>query len=177
MIKRHLFLTGQKQVGKSTLLRLLIQQCGLDCGGFETRPLLINGERRGFYLHALSDVSVFQQDAVISVRLAQRLSVPVPEAFEQNGVAVLNAALTDSHPYVLMDEIGRLESRSAGFCTAVLSVLDGLKPVIGVLQDCQSDLVQQIKSRPDVQVIDVTPDNRDTLLPDLVAFIEKQTGV
>ena len=46
--KRHLFLTGEKQVGKSTLLRELIRREDLSCGGFETRPLTADGVRRDF---------------------------------------------------------------------------------------------------------------------------------
>ena len=33
-IKKHLFLTGDKQVGKSTLLRRLIDARQIDCAGF-----------------------------------------------------------------------------------------------------------------------------------------------
>lgn len=31
VLRRHIFLTGEKQVGKSTLLRKLIDGCALDC--------------------------------------------------------------------------------------------------------------------------------------------------
>ena len=51
--KRHLFLTGEKQVGKSTLLRELLRRAGLSCGGFEPRPLMADGVRRGFILPSL----------------------------------------------------------------------------------------------------------------------------
>ena len=42
-LRRHLFLTGDKQVGKSTLLRRLIEARKLDCAGFETRAFFLNG--------------------------------------------------------------------------------------------------------------------------------------
>ena len=42
-LRRHLFLTGDKQVGKSTLLRRLIEARKLDCAGFETRAFLSAG--------------------------------------------------------------------------------------------------------------------------------------
>ena len=75
--KRHLFLTGEKQVGKSTLLRELIRREGLSCGGFETRPLMADGVRRGFLLHSLLPMPPYENDCVISVRLGERRSVPV----------------------------------------------------------------------------------------------------
>ena len=73
--KRHLFLTGEKQVGKSTLLRELIRREGLSCGGFETRPLTADGVRRGFLLHSLLPMPPYENDCVISVRLGERRSV------------------------------------------------------------------------------------------------------
>ena len=53
-LRRHLFLTGEKQVGKSTLLRKLIDRRALECTGFETRAFYLEGERRGFTLRALN---------------------------------------------------------------------------------------------------------------------------
>ena len=50
VLRRHIFLTGEKQVGKSTLLRKLIDRRALDCAGFETRALLFG--RRAPRLHA-----------------------------------------------------------------------------------------------------------------------------
>ena len=46
-LARHVFLTGEKQVGKSTLLRRLIESLHLHCAGFETRLLTMDGLRRG----------------------------------------------------------------------------------------------------------------------------------
>ena len=41
-IRKHLFLTGDKQVGKSTLLRRLIEAKHLNCTGFETQAFYLN---------------------------------------------------------------------------------------------------------------------------------------
>ena len=70
--KRHLFLTGARQVGKSTLLRALIARESLACAGFETKPLCVDGERRGFIMHGLVPMPPFVNDCVISVRLGER---------------------------------------------------------------------------------------------------------
>ena len=42
---KHLFLTGEKQVGKSTLLRRLLGELGLAPAGFETRLWMQDGMR------------------------------------------------------------------------------------------------------------------------------------
>lgn len=160
---RHLFLTGEKQTGKSTLLRRLIDACALECSGFETRPFFLDGQRRGFTLHGRVDIPPYENDCIVCVRTAQRRSVPVLSVFEENGVSILQRSLASPAPYLLMDELGKLERDAHGFCTQVLSCLDSEKNVLGVLQKCESPLIEQIKSRGDVAVITVTPENRDEL--------------
>ena len=162
-MKRHLFLTGEKQTGKSTLLRRLVEAQKLRCAGLETRPLLVNGERRGFLLHSLLPMPPFENDVVCCARVGERRSVPVLPAFEENGVAMLRAAIAAPEPFILMDELGRLEREAGRFQAQVLACLDCGKPVIGVLQKCDAPLVAAIAAREDVFVLTVTPENRDAL--------------
>ena len=60
-LARHIFLTGEKQVGKSTLWQRLIARQQLCCAGFETRLLMLEGQRRGFILHGRVDMDPCQQ--------------------------------------------------------------------------------------------------------------------
>ena len=163
-IKKHLFLTGDKQVGKSTLLRRLIEAKQIDCAGFETQAFHLNGERRGFLLHGRVDMPPYENDCICCARIGEKKAAPVLEAFSQNGVSILEKSLESAKPYILMDAIGRLESRSEAFCEQVIKTLDGEKRVLGVLQKCGSALVEQIMRREDVTVITVTPENREELL-------------
>lgn len=163
-IKKHLFLTGEKQVGKSTLLKKLIEAKQLDCAGFETLAFYLNGERRGFTLHGRVDMPPYENDCIVCVRIAERRSVPVPEVFNQNGAAILQKSLESSASYILMDELGRLECSAQDFCAQVLATLNGGKRVLGVLQRCDSPLIEEIMRRDDVTVITVTEENREELL-------------
>lgn len=160
---RHLFLTGRKQVGKSTLLRRLMDACSLDCAGFETRAFFLDGERRGFTLHGRVEMPPYENDCVCCVRTAQRMSVPVPPVFEENGVSILQRSLQSPAPFILMDELGKLECSAQAFCDQVIACLDGDKHVIGVLQQCDSPLTASIAAREDVRVVTVTPENREDL--------------
>ena len=60
--RRHLFLTGRKQVGKSTALRRLIAENTLTCAGFETRLLALDWVRGGFVLHGRVDMPAQDYD-------------------------------------------------------------------------------------------------------------------
>lgn len=172
---RHLFLTGERQVGKSTLLRRMIQAHDLRCSGFETRALMLDGERRGFTLHARVPMEPFQNDCVVCVRMAERKSVPVLPVFEENGVALLRASMAAPEPFILMDELGRLEREAHGFCAQALACLDSGKRVIGVLQQCDAPLIQAIRARSDVQILTVTRENRDALAERLCARLPWET--
>ena len=168
---RHLFLTGARQVGKSTLLRQLIEEEGLVCAGFETQAFCLNGERRGFTLHGRVDLPPYENDCVCCVRVGERRSVPVLPVFEENGVTILRRSLESAEPFLLMDELGRLERQADGFIRQVFACLDSSKRVLGVLQQCAAPHIQAIAAREDVQVVTVTPENRDALIDLLRAWL------
>lgn len=164
MLRRHIFLTGARQVGKSTILRGLMKRRGLDCAGFETQPFYIGDERRGFTLHGRVDMPPYENDCIVCVRVGERRSVPVLPVFEENGVDILKRSLESESPWLLMDELGRLERDAARFCAQVLACLDSGKRVLGVLQACDAPLVCAVRAREDVSVIEVTPENREEVL-------------
>ena len=163
-LRRHLFLTGDKQVGKSTLLRRLIEARKLDCAGFETQAFYLNGERRGFTLHGRIEMPPYRNDCICCVRIEEKRAVPVLPVFEENGVLILKRSLASPAPFLLMDELGRLEREASGFIVQIEACLDADKRVLGVLQKCNSAHVARIAQRADVTVLTVTPENRDELL-------------
>ena len=163
-LRRHLFLTGDKQVGKSTLLRRLIEARHLDCSGFETQAFFLNGERRGFTLHGRIEMPPYQNDCICCARIEEKRAVPVLPVFEENGVLILKRSLASPAPFLLMDELGRLEREASGFIVQIEACLDADKRVLGVLQKCNSAHVARIAQRADVTVLTVTPENRDELL-------------
>ena len=170
-IKKHLFLTGDKQVGKSTLLHRLIEIEQLDCAGFETRAFYLNGVRRGFMLHGRVELPPYENDSICCARIAEKQSIPILPVFEENGVKILRESLHSSAPFLLMDELGRLEREADRFITGIFQCLDSEKRVLGVLQKCSSAHVKAIAQRDDVTVLSVTPENREALLTQLQRII------
>ena len=168
-IRRHLFLTGEKQVGKSTLLRRLIEAKALDCSGFETRAFYLDNKRRGFTLHGRVKMPPYENDCICCARIEEKRSVPVLPVFEENGVRILKESLSSPAPFILMDELGRLEREADAFIAEVFACIDSGKRVLGVLQICSSAHVHAIANRDDVSVVVVTPENRDALLEQLIA--------
>lgn len=163
-IRKHLFLTGDKQVGKSTLLRKLIERTGLECSGFETQAFYLNNERRGFTLHGRVDMPPYENDCICCARIEEKRSVPVLPVFDENGSKMLQISRSASAPFILMDELGRLERQAETFIREIYACLDSSKRVLGVLQKCGSAHVEAISKRDDVTLLTVTPENRDALL-------------
>ncbi len=170
-VKKHLFLTGERGAGKSTLLHRLIEAKGLDCAGFETRHIEIGGMRRAHMLHGLVNLPESENDCICCVRVGEKRSVPVLPVFEENGVSILQKSLSSPAPFILMDELGRLERDAHGFIAQVSTCLDSDKRVLGVLQQCSAAHVQEIAAREDVTVLIVTPENRDALLGHLLNLL------
>ena len=166
-LARHIFLTGEKQVGKSTLWQRLISRRQLRCAGFETRLLTLDGQRRGFLLHGRVDMDPASNDCIVSVRTGPRKSVPVLDVFNENGVEILRRSLDSDAPFLLMDELGKLERQAEAFCNQVRLCLGSEKRVLGVLQQCDSPLVREISQRSDVTLLHITPSNRNALLEEL----------
>lgn len=83
---------------------------------------------------------------------------------EENGVAILRCSLESPAPYLLMDELGRLESEAERFTAQVIACLNSNKRVLGVLQACDAPLVRAVCAREDVSVLEITPGNREGML-------------
>ena len=171
-IRRHLFLTGDKQVGKSTLLRRLIEAKKLNCAGFETQSFYLGDERRGFILHGRVQMPPYENDCICCARVEARRSVPVLPVFDENGTKMLQQSRLSNSPYILMDELGKLERQADAFIREIYACLDSDKRILGVLQKCGSEHVEDITKRDDVTVITVTSENRELLFEQLIKAFE-----
>ena len=129
------FLTGQRGVGKSTALRRALAGCGLRIGGFmtdfgETRY----AEDKTLWLLPWGEEPDFSAGEVCA-RMGPEGRLVRPEVFDGLGAALLRDSAHDpACGLILMDELGFLEAEAARFRAAVLSVLAGPKPVMGVVR-------------------------------------------
>ena len=169
---KHLFLTGRIQVGKSTLIQKWLSRCCVQTGGFYTKK---EPERDGcIFVHILrADMNdTFRDDNIL---------FDCRHRDEENAVALFNVLGTqtldnaDNYQLIIMDEIGYMESQAEDFQKAVLRVLDKDTPVLGVVREYRSPFLDEVRSRPDVTVLEVTEENRDELaltLPDILKPFE-----
>ena len=157
--RKHLFLTGVKQIGKSTTLRTLLDGRDMVLGGFRTQRVGVPGGADIYMLPPTGDNGFVEENILFRRRRGQLILDPA--AFDRLGGAMLEQSA--GADLILMDELGPTEAQAYGFQRAVLEALDGEIPVYGVLQLADSDFLDGIKAREDVCMITVTEENRNTL--------------
>ena len=170
----HVFLTGPVQIGKSTLL-----QAALDAlqpqklGGFRTVSAQPQADgSRPVYLHPACGPEEQHESANrVGIRRPGLGIVSFPAAFETAGLAALEGA--EDCELLLMDEIGRMERRADGYSARIRALLDGPVPILGVVQKkADTPLAGVIRSHPRVRLIEVSAENRDTILPEILQALQ-----
>ena len=164
----HIFLTGEIQIGKSTVLQKTLELLKLPHGGFQTyfgpdryeaeHCLYINDAAREKTFGTENVVAKFHQGCppeIYTERFDTLGAGYIMEASHQNGLLVF-------------DECGGLERRALSFQKCVLDALDGQMPVLGVVKLSARGWVDGIRYHPKVQLITVDEQNRDGL-PDEIA--------
>lgn len=156
---KHLFLTGCKRIGKSTVLQRLLEGRDMELGGFLTRRVP-GPAGASVYMLRPGRPAEYTPENCLFLRTPDWKLVDYGK-FNSLGVQILRQSRGSD--LILMDELGPGESGASAFCRAVRECLDGEKPVYGVLQQAQSQFLDEIKTRSDVCVITVTEDNRENL--------------
>lgn len=170
---KHIFLTGEKRIGKSTILKKILQKKKFSWAGFQTLPYFQDQHFAGYRIqNAGFDLDFAFEDSRISVVDQNQNVKPVGITFDHLGVEIIQKAMETSD-FILMDEIGRFEKHSYLFQKAVLKCLDSGKHVIGVLQDVDTEFHTALRNRKDVVVLKVTKENRDSMAEQIEKLMEQ----
>ena len=81
---------------------------------------------------------------------------------------------------IILDEIGKMECFSEVFKQAATNALDSSNIVVGTITLGGDDFIQEIKNRGDIEINEVTLNNRDSL-PNLILrkisnFLGRESG-
>jgi len=160
-------LTGLPGSGKTnTLLKLIemLESEGKTVGGMITEPIVEGGKRTGLRIYnKLNGETAVLASAGLESRYRYGNFGVSLEALETTGVRALEQAV-ESADVIVIDEVGKLEVESERFVEAVKEVLDADKPVILTLhKKSRNPLLQDIRKRDDVRILEVTPINRNLL--------------
>jgi len=163
---KNIFLTGKKGVGKSTLLRKVLNKLDLSIGGFTTERVF-----EGFYRNYIAKAyDTGEEYKIIEVDSRDDSKVWFPEVFEEKLIPLLDRSFDKD--IIVLDELGCSENHIHKFTSKVFELLDSPKIVFGVLQEGDCDFINNIKKRPDVVILTVTEENRDCLLDEILNILK-----
>jgi nucleoside-triphosphatase len=170
-----LLLTGSPGCGKTTVLERVLAHLGdLRLANFLTRELREHGQRVGFKAVGLGGRRVIlahvQHRSLVSVgRCGVEPDRLVPLIEEE-----LNRPLGPVDAY-LIDEIGKMECHRPQLIEAVSRLLLRPVPLVATIALRGGGFIAEVKNRPDVQVVEVTNGNRQTLPEQIAAWVKQRT--
>ncbi len=163
-----IFLTGLPHCGKSTLLEAIISQIPRK-QGFLTREIKETGSRTGFEIVTASgDNGILASIHSSSNIIVSKYGVDIP-CFE----AMLPSLFSfEKKDLLYIDEVGQMELYSDEFQDLVRNYLATENQFIGTLSGVYDHpLINEIKQRDDVRIIEVTPENRDILQEEIYSLL------
>jgi len=171
-------ITGLPGVGKTeTLIKVVkdLEESGYKVGGMVTQTIVEKGERVGFYIMdwKTKKKRIFAHVNIDSPDRVGKYGVDL-KALEEIGIPAIERAIMDEDTdVIIIDEVGKMEMLSEKFCKVVMDALDSDKPILLTLhKKSRSPLLQDIRRRDDIRILEVTPVNRN-LLPYKIEKIMK----
>jgi len=170
-VTEKVLLTGPPGCGKTTLIKCVVNNLPRRAGGFYTEEIRDSGTRAGFKIVTLDGKEVVFAHVDLQTpehggKYGLDLSI-----LETVGVEAVREALRQRR-LVVIDEIGPMEIRSAIFRDAINETLDSEVPVLATIFARSLPFTDAIKSRPDVTLVEVRPNNRERLVSELADRIQ-----
>ncbi|HUK49902.1 MAG TPA: NTPase [Terriglobales bacterium] len=175
MTPQRVFLTGEPGCGKTTAVEKTIRLLNdkkIKVGGFishETREI---GVRIGF---SIKDLLTNRTGTLANTkqRTGPRLGryyVNLQDITDI-GVSAIEQAILEAD-LIVVDELGPMELKSIDFTKAVRKALTTPKPFLGTLhKHATHELVNEVRSKPEFQIIEVNLQNRETLPHELLRML------
>ena len=165
---KNILLSGKPGVGKTTLLiKVLKRLKGKNIGGFYTEEIRQQGVRRGFKIKTLNgQEGILAHQDIKSKYKVGKYGVNMGDLEEIAASAIKNAI--EESDAIAIDEIGKMELYSEKFRDATLQALNSSKPVLATIPHFQNEFLMVMKARQDVELITITPDNRDQLVAKII---------
>ena len=163
-VKKNIFLTGAPSSGKTTVIKKVIADLSFLANGFYTEEERQGKKRVGFLMTTLDGKTAYlaHQDIKSSFHI-RRYGVSI-ENIEKVAVPSIMPIKDNA---IILDEIGRMECFSQKFRQAAICALDSANIVIGTITLGSDEFILRIKERDDIEIDEVTLNNRD-LLPNLI---------
>lgn len=174
-----ILLTAMPRMGKSTAIKKIAKAIGMEnCIGFYSEEIRVEGERVGFQVITFSGNSeVFAHVDLESNIRCGRYGVNLA-LMEEIILTELKNALADTYgKLVVIDEIGPMQMYSEEYKKLLVKLAESGKIVIGTIFFKPYPWIDEFKQREDVELIQLTYENRDDVVVKLVDLIKQGESI
>ncbi len=169
-------LSGLPGVGKTTTLVKtigMLEEEGYKIGGMITEEVKEGNRRVGFYVldWSTKKKEIFAHRDFESRHKVGPYGINI-DVLDEVGVKALQDAMENAD-VIVIDEIGKMEVESKKFVAIVREILEQDKHMILTLhKKSRNPLLQEIRRRDDIRMLEVTPINRNLLPFKIVKLIK-----
>lgn len=162
----HIFLTGEKQVGKSTLVSSVLAATKLRYKGLRSISVFDgNNDRCVFIIPAdTGNSSTEETPALVGICSNHHIVEKKPEVFDKTGCRLLETEKDTE--LIVIDEIGNMERDAKIYSEKIMSLLERTDiRILGVVQKmAHTELADAIRNHPNVRMMEVDKSNREELV-------------
>lgn len=163
---KNILLTGVPGIGKTTIIRKVTGKMKKACAGFYTEEIREKNRRVGFRLITTDgNLCILSHKSINSPHQLGKYRISI-ECIEAIGVTAIKYGIAKNR-IIVIDEIGKMELFSYAFKEVVVQALDSNSCILGSILFKSHPFCKKIKEREDVDIMEVTEDNRDHL-PDII---------
>lgn len=173
-MRKHALIVGPRRVGKSTLIRKVIETLNYSVAGFETKKeSKMEDETLGspIYIHTIGAPWHYSEENLLGYCKNQKTQ-RIRDAFNRYADKLLQPVPEGT--ILCFDEIGFMESKEKAFCDAVLERLDGDIPILAAVKDKEIPFLNQVRNHPNCKCFFITEENRDKLVDEVLEFMKNQ---
>ncbi|WP_176524639.1 nucleoside-triphosphatase [Bacillus sp. AFS018417] len=167
----HFFLTGKPRVGKTTVLKKIINALGIEnFGGFYTEEIVENSNRTGFKIISLDgEESVIADINSKSDIRVGRYGVNVSE-FESIAIQSIQ---NNAKKIIVIDEIGPMQIASPKFLSTINQFMQGPQTVLGTIYYDSHPKIDEIKANSEMKIYELTQKNYNDVLTKMIYELRK----